>query len=498
MANDELNSFNDATTSDLLRMLSSYRRNQFGTPNRRKRIPLSGGGDNGEGPGGTGGGGCCCDETDCLTILDYYGNPLTVTPKWYEFYAPSFRCHCVPAADAGAKVKLYPTADPLVWESLPIQCGTGATAGADCTNTATWTWTNGSGTPCSGTCGWNGDGAGGWTNFFDPCNLGIGCSCPEPGFPSTIGGGAPDQQFTACANGVYVPPGWSLTSQTNAGCCTPNPPDFNGTTNGQTATTSCSVTAGDGVLADSIWRLTIEHLGYYGCNDTRLEFLIDGVRVFVHCLTCPVGAKSRPFCPMCVNTFHICGVCGPTRCDVQPPTVICLAPNFGYLVDAVVTCLPSVTHLPRVFRLELNAGTDTSSGAECCSPTNEYEILMEWQPNGIYIGSWHGFTITAPQCCTSSGNRIRSINGARLLCNAGTWQLMIDGVIENDAGCPTNTAVKIWRVTVGLADPFNPGDTMAGDPLDFGVVTDSIPEAPGSYTHACFGHLHPLAYPILP
>lgn len=73
--------------------------------------------------------------------------------------------------------------------------------------------------------------------------------------------------------------------------------------------------------------------------------------------------NSRPFCRPCTNSFTVKS-CGPTHCDAEPPSVICLAPRMS-----TVECSPSGCDQPQqvilmgfVFSDTLEGGVDGNSG----------------------------------------------------------------------------------------------------------------------------------------
>jgi hypothetical protein len=187
---------------------------------RRRQTPVIGGGGSGSGggdiDGGKGTGGCCCDELACLRIPGL-PDDVELLPEYYEITIPTLSCGCVlpdgvEDATGGIVVKFYPTDDPDIWEQKhgeddDLWYCVGSDS-EDCTATTTWTWTSGA-----------------WV--------------------------AGDVD-TTCS-------------------CTPDEPEFDGTTEGQTTDTTC-----DGsTLQLAFWRLTInETLDYFGCDSTKLEFII--------------------------------------------------------------------------------------------------------------------------------------------------------------------------------------------------------------------------------
>lgn len=156
--------------------------------------------------------------------------------------------------------------------------------------------------------------------------------------------------------------GWtSNDDDSNADCCDPDAPDYDGEEEGQIATVDCELAEGDPIYKPAFWRLTIEGPDYYGCDTTHIDFLIDDVVIFTECLVCPSGARSKPFCPSCVNTFHIC-TCGPLQCDGTPPTVICLHP------EAFPTASPGTIHCGTEWEREAPpylVGTFTGNDCDC-------------------------------------------------------------------------------------------------------------------------------------
>lgn len=469
---------------------------------RRTRRIYAGGSARNNTTGGTGGGGCCCDELDCLRIDGYSG---VITAEWYEFRAPSFRCYCDPAESAGEKVKLYPLVDPDIWETPRIQCLTSADGG---TNTANWIWKE---LDDCGICYWLSHGPGDpWVQLPDAeCECG---TCSEPTFDPPPGGTV---TTSPCTEGGYTP-GWNLVSVADPDACMPLEPDFDGTVDGQTAETTCELEDGEPVLADSFWRLTIGTVGYYGCDDSKLEFMIDATVVITYYLTCPNGpGQSRAFCRTCVNTFHVVN-CGPTQCDVEPPTVICLKPVIDYLVDgAWPNCTSSDNGEATVlnyFRVQLTRSVPPTG--QCVSTLEPAEYLLKYRENpstSPYI--WWEWALTAGQyigvniCCDGGADLITCyINRMVLWCNTdtGKWTLSLYGrKLSGEVNCDAGTPGDAWLVNVVAATAyptFDP-DFFAGDTIPFPATDMSdtgLP--PGGYTGngSCYGTITPTATPVLP
>ncbi len=219
MATTTINTWNDDGFRRINAAVKKSERTASRGSQRRRQVPIVGGGGSGSGDGsgdgGTGGSGCCCNELDCLRIANL-PDSVTLTPSYYEFTPSTLVCGCVPVADAQATVKLYPTDDPLIWETKhgedddPLMCVDLSDAEDECTYTKNWTW---NGTVWEATD----------PDEVDPCD------------------------------------------------CAPDEPDFDGTEEGQTADTSCD----GGTLLVAYWRLTInETLDYFGCDSTKLEFII--------------------------------------------------------------------------------------------------------------------------------------------------------------------------------------------------------------------------------
>jgi hypothetical protein len=244
--------------------------------------------------GSTGGGGCCCNELDCLRVPGLPAG-ITLTPEYYEFSPGLLLCGCTPAADAQLPVKLYDV-DPvhhLVWESKhgtddhPPMCLGTTSETVPCTVTATWIWLGAS--SCTGSCNFTcqltdlGHGSGPQYNWSQHNNCSTGCGCTDPNSPfvgAAIGGSechsgtVGTTVSTSCITGK-----WNLQGVDDAACnCTPDQPDFDGTMDGQTATTSCTgtkVVDSSDTLLPTFWRLTIvTALDYFGCDKTKLEFHI--------------------------------------------------------------------------------------------------------------------------------------------------------------------------------------------------------------------------------
>lgn len=301
--------------------------------------------------GGTGGSGCCCNEFHCLRIP---GLPSTVTlrPSFYEFTPSTLLCGCDPTAKARLKTRLYRVTE-YVYESKhgvsddPIECLTPKLVEVDCTATATWVWTQANcnaPTVCSGGCQYLYNGST-WQVTSNTCGDSSvagcfscnGCAAPEGGFPVSPSPG--DTLTTACADPDILDPEpahWELVGIDVPSCdCTPAQPDFDGTSLGQTATTTCDVTSEvesdtEFELAVAYWRLTIsETLDYYGCDQTKLEFIVGTKVMFTLYLQDRCGKR---FCRICTTTFRLSS-CVPL-CE-DGPTTICLKP---VLPVAICTC----------------------------------------------------------------------------------------------------------------------------------------------------------------
>lgn len=246
--------------------------------------------EEGGGGGTSGSSGCCCDEMNCLRIP---GSPtIQVRPAYYEFTPGSLVCGCTPAALAQRTVKLYPVdTDYLIWESrhgeddedVPMCLGTEEET-VNCTTNARWRWSLSA--SCSGSCLWVSqlNDAGTeyvWVNFGNSCDVSCGsyggsCNSSQPAEAPT---GDAQNTSTPCLQD----PGWQLEGLDDPDCvCTPTEPDYtpdwDGTGDAPTAITVCEgtkVTDSSETLLRSFWRLTIvEDLTYFGCDETKLEFII--------------------------------------------------------------------------------------------------------------------------------------------------------------------------------------------------------------------------------
>ena len=299
--------------------------------------------------------GCCCDEMQCLQIpglTDDLCKNLPLWPEYYEFRLPAMDCRCTPAGTE-RKAKLYPVADSqnAVWESKhadgdPEQftCKASNNSLESRTVTATWKWTA-EGVDC-----WRGYsvicepyGAGPSYTWFPNPNSGPPNWNPVEGSHTCIGCGGADlsgttppytmppcdaghvgDTFTAPCVDATGAPRWVLQSLSIDGCdCTPAEPDFDGTTEGDTATTTCSgncPTACAEVDQVAFWRLTIgTGVDYYGSpTPTKLELIVGSIAR----LTLYLDNPHRPFCPSCVNSFRT-GTC--KACN-KAPSIICLTP----------------------------------------------------------------------------------------------------------------------------------------------------------------------------
>lgn len=339
--------------------------------------------------------GCCCRETECLKHSD----PTITTPikpQFYAFRMTAFRCNCDPTWSAGASVgsnidpiKLYETAaDPDIWESDIRQCFGTLETTVNCTVTATWVWTENNcadlGT-CPGSCLYRFSGTPlawrvitfGCTGGVPGCSACVACGVPEGGFPLNPNEG--DEVTTPCQPPEPVnpvPPHWELVGVDDPDCnCTPAQPDYDGTTNGQTATTTCDGTKvidATGTLVDSFWRLTIvDTRDYYGCYGTKLEFFIGTDVVLTYYLTGQCG-NVRGFCRQCANSFTIF-TCGPTQCDIEPEPKICLAPKIAdgdYTLGSVGCCYQSTA--PATWKVTISGAT-----GYCASLVNGTHYLGE-------------------------------------------------------------------------------------------------------------------------
>lgn len=316
--------------------------------------------------GGNGGAGCCCAENRCLRLPGHPTLPKAWSPEYYTIRHPAMMCGCSPAGSESADVKLYQV-DPdndRIWESkhgyfdTPLLCLGSNQESVTCTVTATWTWTLTDDTGfCTGHFDWHvanrGDGLGTWAVGN---NAGIQtdpCHCSNGGAPCGDNGSPPSSDATLLSIGTETtkpccnPEGanpiecstcdpvsaghWVLTSVDDEACdCDPVEPDFDGTTEGQTATTTCDATKivdGSELLLTSYWRLTIvDDLDYYGCDSTMLQFVIGNTTIMTYFLATPCGGPqhlTRSFCRECINTFKS-STCN-ARCETSP-TVICLEP----------------------------------------------------------------------------------------------------------------------------------------------------------------------------
>lgn len=268
-----------------------------------------------------------CNELDCLKIPDGV-DPDDIMPAYYGMYLPGFDCGCEDNADQG-EYRFYQVdrANRNVWETDIIRCVAPKGLTVDCTVTSTWSWS---------------------TSLAD----------------------------------------WVFVSNDITGCsCTPVKPGFSGTTNGQSATTTCTGTkTSDGLidLADSFWRLTIiETLDYYGCDATKLEYISAGVVILTYKMK---NRCTRQFCRPCSNAFTIYS-CGPSHCEKQPPSEICLQIPKGYVAAPANwgCCAPEeingVPVLPRFVTFTIPQSGQTLAGdpGTCCD-----------MASGTFVAEWNG------------------------------------------------------------------------------------------------------------
>lgn len=327
-------------SEDAYRRALEQLRRMRGTPSRgsgqRRQSPILGGSSGGAGSGASSGTTCCCDESKCLKIP---GIDIPITPAYYEIQLPSsFLCGCNPTSAEAGKIQLYQSdaVDDTIWESAKIKCMADIPTYESCTQTGYWMWIVPLADECTGTgCVWtfSPDGSGQWRVTTFDCQFCAGCVSPEGGFPTDP---VPGQTVSGegCVPFPEVdppPPYWQLQGVEDEECdCVPDEPDFDGSSHGQEAETTCESTKIVGAtedLVDTWWRLTIvEELSYYGCDDTVLEFIQDEGPIVQYHLQRQCG-NSRPFCRQCVNTFAIT-TCGPTKCDTQPPGLLCLEPKI--------------------------------------------------------------------------------------------------------------------------------------------------------------------------
>lgn len=234
-------------------------------------------------------GGCCCKELKCLNI-DGVPETVEIKPEYYEFTPTELLCNCVPPEDAQRTVHLYQVdpEDDTIWEQKhgiddnPYQCYGTASGTVDCIVTATWIWVLNE--DC-GNCTWQRQpGPGGWpTDVLVDTNCSPGCECDTP--PSVFDPEHPPLDGSGNFSLPCLPTEgdtghWELVGTDDPECdCIPEEPDFEGTSEGQEATTSCASTkvveGEEEILLVSFWRLTIvEELDYYGCDQSKLEFII--------------------------------------------------------------------------------------------------------------------------------------------------------------------------------------------------------------------------------
>ena len=336
--------------------------------------------------------GSSCDEMSCLNIpglTDDLCKNLPLWPEYYEFELPSLDCRCTPSG-AERTVKLYSTAaDNVVWESKhgdsdPEQftCKASNHSLEACTNTATWRWTVVT-LPniCSGHYDWHVDSFGNWAFGnasgiqTDPCHCSeTGAICGDNGStPTDSTAGLPvGYEITKpccnelgpnpadCNNCGYIDSGsWVLQSVSNEDCdCTPVEPDFDGSEDGDTATTTCTGTAPTAcaeIDVVSFWRLTIgSGVDYYGQPDPTTLELITGsdTRLLLY-----LDNPHRAFCPSCVNSFRT-ATCKACR---YAPSIICVIPRLVGGLSSCAYCKDAV--VPSKYLLYL-----TSAGGDVIGP----------------------------------------------------------------------------------------------------------------------------------
>lgn len=450
------------------------------------------------GVGGTGGGGCCCDESKCLRVP---GFDSPIVPRYYELDVALLDCVCEQMPGSN-KVQLYQVDpdDDTIWESkhdidagdVPPLCSP-----QGCKNIATWEWTD---PTCTGECHYYSidDGLGGYAWQIDS---GLSVECVEPcpaceaanftPLPTGLG-----QTTTKPCIPVTSGPIWNLVSQSNPTCgCVPDPPDYDGTVDGQTATTECvfgTPTSPDPV--PSFWRLTIGTIDYYGCDSTKLEFIIGDVTALVAYLdpNCQF-ANQRPFCRECVNTFRV-KACKPD-CPSHP-TVICLEPKFPTLPCSSCADL-SLGFVVTDFYL---AGTDYTSFL--LMPHETSPCIWTWTspPFGHATGlaSWVGESSPGVPCAphdldSSSYNQlIVNLTLAETSPGSGVYEWQIEATIRgtltlevDDPGCNLVAGMQQFGGTplyseITTVDPLDClDDLVIESDWEFGNPPNEI-------------HLHPI------
>lgn len=181
---------------------------------------MAGGGGSGTSDGGTTSivtGTCCCDELDCLENPAGYTGTIPIFA--YTLSLSGFACGCTDPDDPTAE---HPEASPsleqvdpeddTIWQSKTLVCVAAAGTQIAVTVISSWTW-----------------------------------------------------------NGTS----WDFVSDDVTATGTPTQPEYDGTSPGQTATTTRSgykTADGTSDTVDGFWRLTIGTLDDMGCDSTKLEF----------------------------------------------------------------------------------------------------------------------------------------------------------------------------------------------------------------------------------
>jgi len=374
--------------------------------------------------------GSSCDEMSCLNIpglTDDLCKDLPLWPEYYEFELPSLDCRCTPSG-AERTVKLYSTSiENTVWESKhgdsdPEQftCKASNHSLEACTNTATWRWTVVT-LPniCSGHYDWHVDSFGNWAFGnasgiqTDPCHCSeTGAICGDNGStPTDSTAGLPvGYEITKpccnelgpnpadCNNCGYIDSGsWVLQSVSNEDCdCTPVEPDFDGSEDGDTATTTCTGTAPTAcaeIDVVSFWRLTIgSGVDYYGQPDPTTLELITGsdTRLLLY-----LDNPHRAFCPSCVNSFRT-GTC---KACTKAPSIICLLPILKGGLTTCGACKDNI--IPRHFLMYITLPSGrvigpikaVAGGTETCPLASiEFDITQADDPDLEAWGVANGYT----------------------------------------------------------------------------------------------------------
>jgi hypothetical protein len=392
MADQVIRTFNEDWTSRIQASVVRSEQARFLTSNR-KRIPqpwIPEPDTSSTGGGGGAGGGCCCNGGICVPDKDKLGHSLG-NPSVYHFALGAkanggFNCGCTGDESGSGYVVVKATVPggSIFESSGTLSCPDTRPGTQPCTVTATWTWSQSSNTGyCQGAARYQVilGGSGGtdpsWSfvgtiNGGCHCNDGSAgdCTAVPPGPQDGSNPGSTDAtgwtvgttvDVTCVGSGCSdtITGTWQLTS-TDApdGCsCAPAVPDFNGSTNGQTAETTCASTISgpsETHFYDSKWRYTRGLVDYYGKVSCKLELIVGDSALIGYVSTGVVQC-----CAFCQHTLEI-SQCGPYPCS-GVLTTVCMNPGYP-IVKTETTVCDMVIELPAALNYALTPSAD-------CTPT---------------------------------------------------------------------------------------------------------------------------------